>query len=87
MAVRAGVRAGICITAEPSPIRSVCAASQASSVGTVRAVRLRGPHHVEAELLGVLGQPQLPGDVVGADQIGQVQPETHGANGSPGSAR
>ena len=33
MAVIAGVRPGICITAEPSPIVVVCAASQASSVG------------------------------------------------------
>ena len=29
----AGVRAGICITADPTPMVEVCAASQASTVG------------------------------------------------------
>ncbi len=33
IAVIAGLRAGICITAEPTSIFSVCAASQASTVG------------------------------------------------------
>ena len=33
IAVIAGVRAGICITAEPTSIVEVCAASQASTVG------------------------------------------------------
>jgi hypothetical protein len=34
MAVMAGVRAGICMTAAPSPICSVRAPTQASTVGT-----------------------------------------------------
>ncbi len=33
IAVIAGLRAGICITADPMPIRSVWAASQANTVG------------------------------------------------------
>jgi hypothetical protein len=33
IAVMVGVRAGICITAEPTSIRLVCPASQASTVG------------------------------------------------------
>jgi len=33
MAVAAGVRAGICITAAPRSIREVCAARKASTVG------------------------------------------------------
>ena len=74
IAVIAGFAAGICITAEPTSICEVWAASQARTVGTVRAVRLGRPDHREAEGLGVLSQPQLPTRIVGSDQITEVQP-------------
>ena len=49
IAVFAGVRPGICMIAEPTLIRSVVAASQASTRDGVRPPRLRGPRRVVAE--------------------------------------
>ena len=59
IAVIAGVRAGICITALPTSIVVVRAATQASTRDRVRPVRLGGPGHRVAEPLGGLGQVQV----------------------------
>ena len=52
MAVSAGVRAGICITAEPTSILDVCAANQASTVG------LSDPYASEAQTPENLSLPR-----------------------------
>ena len=78
IAVMAGVRAGIWKTAAPTSIRSVCAATQASTVGGVGAVGLRGPDDAVAEPVGLLGQGEVVGVVAGAP-VAEVQSESHPA--------
>ena len=80
IAAMAGVRAGICITAEPTWILVVCAGEPGEHRGAVGSVCLGRPDHVESELLGMPGQPQLISGIVRADQVSQV--ETRGISTS-----
>ena len=69
IAVIAGVRAGICMTADPTWIVEVCAASQASTVGLSEPYASAAQTTSNPSVLGVLGQPELIARVVGADEI------------------
>ena len=77
IAVSAGVRAGICITAEPTSILDVWAANQASTVG------LSDPYASEAQttenprISACRASLQLPGAILRSDQIAEVEPEAH----------
>ena len=73
------------MTAEPTSIVEVWAASQARTVG------LSEPYASDAQTtekpgLGVLCQPQLPTRIIGSDQIAEVEPKAHARHASAGDA-
>ena len=67
------------MTAEPTSIRSVCPASQASTVGLSEPYASAAQTDVEAQRLRVAGEPQLTPRVLRADEVAEVQTETHAA--------
>src|SRR5882762_3574609 len=74
IAVIAGVRAGICITALPMSMRGACAAEAYGSYA--RTVGLGRPYHRVAQPVGLPGQGQVV-RVVAHAPVAEVQSQLH----------
>src|SRR5664279_4314869 len=75
IAVIAGVRPGICNTAEPLRPRG----HRGQHADGIRAVRLRRPHRVVAEVFGGLGECEVSDQFGRRGDVPQIQAKTHTA--------